>query len=264
MIAFVGISILFLVIFTSCLRAPKSVLTSIPTIPSSIKENGGVQLIYQADCSGIANNDQKEALDSDVIMMKIRAGVLGASSVDIYELSGNRILVYLTGISDINHVARIIGKSASLEFGELGSDPNSPNIKWRNSLGSWVPATGTLHGKTVELTDAYIKKFATVRISNGQFYLNFSWNPDGSILSSEITQRLIGKPMGMFLGDEAITGADGNIIAPIILDPITTEVEITGLDEVDARQLQNLINAGTLKIPLILIDLQSIPPTKLN
>jgi hypothetical protein len=95
--------------------------------------------------------------------------------------------------------AQIIGKPAVLEFGLLSSDPNNPNIKWKNSLGAWIPATGVLNGKTVELTDTYIQQFSYVsKDPDGQIKLKFSWNSDGSILSGEIMQHLIGKPLGIF------------------------------------------------------------------
>ncbi|HEX7475478.1 MAG TPA: protein translocase subunit SecD [Dehalococcoidales bacterium] len=223
--------------------------------------NGGVRLVYQADLSGIATADQKTALDSDVAVIGNRVNSLGATNPVINELSGNRILVELPGISDVNKATQLIGQTAILEFGELVTGNTTPT-KWTDSMGNWNPAMGTLNGQQVELTSAYFQDNTYVTTnSNGQLVLIFNWNSDGSTLSGQITQRLLNKPLGIFSGDQPLTGADGHIIAPTVQAQITTSGEITGLSQADATQMSKLLNAGRLQVPLTLMSNDQVSST---
>jgi preprotein translocase subunit SecD len=80
----------------------------------------------------------------------------------------------------------------------------------------------------------------------------------------KLCSTLLENLLVFFLGDQPITGADGDIIAPIVQAPITNRVEISRLSEVEAHELSELINAGKLKNPLTLIDWQSIQPNALK
>ncbi len=224
--------------------------------------NGGVRLVYQADLSSIPASEQGAALDADTAVIRSRIDSLGATNPVINLLSGNRILVELPGISDVNKATQLIGQTAILEFGELATDANDPAIKWKDSLGNWKPATGTLNGQTVPLTSAYFQDNTYVTTnSNGQIILIFNWNSDGATLSAEITQRLLQKPLGIFSGSQPLTGADGHIIAPTVQQQITNTGEITGLSQQDATQLSKLLNAGRLQVPLTLISNDQVSST---
>ena len=154
--------------------------------------NGGVRLVYQADLSKVAAADQKSAMDADVAVIRSRVDSLGATNPIINELSGNRILVELPGIKDVNKAKQLIGQTAILEFGEQVTDPNDPAIKWKDDLGNWKPAMGTLNGQQVELTSAYFQNNTYVTTNSmGQIILDFHWNSDGSMLSGQITQQAL-------------------------------------------------------------------------
>jgi preprotein translocase subunit SecD len=259
----VAIFLLMILLSTSCITInnpqPTTTVTTQPP-NSNLQAQGGVRLVYQADLSGIAANDQTAALDSDVAVIRSRIDSLGVNNPVINELSGNRILVELPGITDVNKATQLIGQTAILEFGELVTG-NTTATKWTDSLGNWNPAMGTLNGQQVELTSAYFESNTTVTTnSNGQIILVFNWNTDGSTLSGQITQRLLNKPLGIFSGDQPLKGADGHIIAPTVQAQITTSGEITGLSQTDATQLSKLLNAGRLQVPLLLIEDQAIPP----
>lgn len=227
--------------------------------------NGGVRLVYQADLSGIPPNEQKAALDSDVAVISNRVDSLGATNPVINELGGNRILVELPGISDINKATQLIGQTSILEFGVLTSDPNDPNIKWKDSLGDWVPAMGTYNGKQVELTSADFQSNTYVTTDNlGRIILQFQWNAEGAALSQQITTALNNQnhaPLGIFSGDQPLKGADGHIIAPSVQNVITSSGEITGLSQTDATQLSKLLNAGRLQVPLTLVSNDQVSST---
>ena len=94
----------------------------------------------------------------------------------------------------------------------------------------------------------------------GRLLLVFEWNEEGSQLSGEITGRLIGEPLGIFLGERALLGDDGKPIAPVIRSKITDRGQIEGLSYEEATELSKLLNAGRIPVPLTPIYEQTVSP----
>ncbi len=94
----------------------------------------------------------------------------------------------------------------------------------------------------------------------GRILLVFEWNEEGSKLSEQITERLINKPLGIFLSDEPLLGDDGQPIAPIVRSKITIRGQIEGLSWTEATELSKLLNAGRIPIPLTAIYEQTVSP----
>ncbi len=233
----------------------------VPT-PTDFVVTGGLLLTYQADVSNVDAKDVSAMLDQDIAVIYDRLQVLGIFSPAVLKRDPNRITVEIlldNNDNDVEKYISVIGATAVLEFGEQVTDTADPAIKWKDSLGSWKPALGMLNGQLVELTSAYFQDNANVTTNmNGQVILIFKLNLDGSTLIGQITQRLIQKPLGIFFGDQPLMGADGHIIAPTVQAQITDEGEVTGLDVVDAKQLAKLMNAGSIPVPLTLIEKQKI------
>jgi preprotein translocase subunit SecD len=218
--------------------------------------NGGAELVYQADLSAIPSNQQQGALEADVTAIRNRVDALGVSEPTIDILSGNKIRVVLAGIKDVDKAKTVIGSTSLLEFGELATDPNDPAIKWKDSLGNWKPAIGTLNGKQVALTSAYFDTNTYITTDQlGKIILAFQWNSDGSQLSQEITTRLYNNnhaQLGIFSGDQPLKGDNGQPIAPSVNGVISDKGIIEGLSRDEASQLSKLLNAGRLQVPLTL------------
>jgi preprotein translocase subunit SecD len=228
--------------------------------------NGGVRLVYQADLSGVPAKEQSSALDADVAVIRNRVDSLGATSPIINKQSGNRILVELPGISDINKATQVIGQTAILEFGEVATDPNDPAIKWKNVLGqNWKPAVATYNGQQVALTSAFFQTNTSLSASTttGQILLLFQWNSEGSVLSQEITSRMVTNHdrLGIFAGDQPLEGVDGQPIAPSVNGIISDRGEIEGLSQADASFLRDMLNAGRLQVPLTIISNDNVDST---
>jgi len=225
---------------------------------------GGVHLVYQADLSGIAEADRDSAMESDIAAIASRVDVFGVTNPVIQRQGEDRILVELPGIADVDKAKAVIGQTAILEFGELATDENDPDIKWRNDLGNWKPATATYNGEKVALTSSFFKQNTYINTSNlGEILLEFEWDDEGSQLSKEITTRLYNDsnaPLGIFSGDEALTGDDGEPIAPRVNGIIEDRGEIEGLSKNEATQLSSLLNAGRIPVPLSPIYEQTVSP----
>ena len=218
--------------------------------------NGGVRLVYQADLSQVPANEQKAALDADVTVINSRVNSLGATEPIIKVLGGNRILVELPGIKDVNSAIDLIGRTNVLEFGELTTD--NTTAKWTIGTQYWKPATGTLNGQVVPLTSGYFKNNTSITTdSTGKLILVFEWTPDGSILSKEITTRLYNDsnaPLGIFSGDKLIS-------APSVNGIITDKGQIEGMSQAEATTLRDMLNAGRLQVPLSLITNENVDST---
>jgi len=72
----------------------------------------------------------------------------------------------------------------------------------------------------------------------------------GAQLFKQISTRLIGKPLAIYLGDEPLRGEDGQIIAPRVDEVIEDKGQIRGLNLVDAQELSRVLNAGRIDVPL--------------
>jgi len=221
---------------------------------------GGIHMVYQADLSSVEPGREVEAIDGAIAVIEKRIDVLGVTEPVIQRQGEDRLLVELPGISEAEKAKKLIGQTALLEFGEPVVEEGE-EAKWVNEWGKWKPATATIDGQERELTSAYFKENTFVdQDSLGRILLLFEWNEEGSKLSEEITGRLIGEPLGIFLGDESLLGEDGKPIAPIIREKITNRGQIEGLSWKEATELSKLLNAGRIPIPLTAIYEQTVSP----
>lgn len=227
--------------------------------------SGGVHLVYQADLSQVAEKDKDSAMNADVMSITQRVDVFGVTNPNVYRQGADRIVVELPGIADVEKAKAVIGQVAVLEFGELATDAKDPDIKpeWKNELGNWKPAYGTLNGKKTALTSTYFQQNTYVSTDNlGNILLLFNWNGDGSVLSKEITTRMVTNHdrLGIFSGSSALKGDDGRPIAPSVNGIIAESGEISGLSRTEAAQLSALLNLGRIPVPLSPIYESTISP----
>jgi preprotein translocase subunit SecD len=87
-------------------------------------------------------------------------------------------------------------------------------------------------------------------MQTGRPLLLFEMDETGAQLFEQISTRLVGKRLAIYLGDEPLRGEDGHIIAPIVDEPITDRGQIEGLSLADAQELSRLLNAGRIDVPL--------------
>lgn len=203
---------------------------------------GGSYLVYQADLSGIEPGTENEIMDGVKGVVERRINALGITEpvVEIQKYEGEyNIVIQLPGIADIEKAKEMVGLFTVLEFRE------------QDAAGNWTPATGTVNGENLTLNSRYFKENTSVTVgSSGEVYLQFEWDATGAQLSKQITTRLIGKPLAIYLGDEPLRGEDGQIIAPTVRAVIEDKGQIEGLSLADATELKDLLNAGRIPVPL--------------
>ena len=195
---------------------------------------GGTQLTLQADLSNVPTEQQGTAMQGVLNVIERRVNAYGVAEPEIQMLGADRIIVQLPGLKDTEEAKRLIGQTANLEFKE------------HDASGNWVPSTGQLNGQTVALTGAYLipgHQQVTFASRAGLPDVAFEFNGDGATLFGQITQRLVGKPLGIFLDGQQIS-------APTVQAVLTSNGVITGLSLEQARLLALQLNAGALPVPV--------------
>ncbi len=214
---------------------------------------GGTKIVYQADLSEVEPGKEAEIIDGVVAVIANRIDPLGVVGPNIEKLGTDRIAVDLPKLSLTDAQKERLGRTALLEFREQIIDENGE--------AKWIPATGSIDGQEKALTSSLFKENTFVdRDSFGRILLVFEWDEEGAELSEQITSRLIGKPLGIFEGDEPLRGDDGLPIAPIIQSVITARGQIDGLSWNEATELSSQLNAGRLPVPLEIIYEQTVSP----
>jgi preprotein translocase subunit SecD len=206
---------------------------------------GGSYLVYQANVSDIEPGNRDEIMDGvkGVIERRINALGITESTVQIQKQEGEyNIVIQIPGIADIEKAKEMVGLFTVLEFREQDSE------------GNWVPATGnvTVNGEEKELvlSSRYFKENTYVTMQTGRPLLIFEMDETGAQLFKQISTRLIGKPLAIYLGDEPLRGEDGHIIAPTVQAVIEDKGQIVGLRLADAQDLSRILNAGRIDVPL--------------
>jgi preprotein translocase subunit SecD len=239
---------------------------------------GGTRLVLEPDLSNSPNINLDDALNSAINIIERRINQFGISESEI-QRQGNRIAVQIPGMTAEDAMAKI-GKTALLEFREMKTDANgnvailqpdgtdkyvsesqiSPSL-----LGSvdWVTATATTeNGQVVPLTGQYLTNaYLGADPNSGQPIIFFQFNGEGANLFKQITTRLVGKPMAIFLDGQPIPQANGQIDAPTIQSVISDKGQITGMNATDATTLTKLLKAGAFPVPLKVVESENVDAT---
>ena len=213
---------------------------------------GGIHMVYLADFSDVEPGEEEEAVDGAVAVIERRINILGVSEPVIQKQGADRIIVELPGISEADKAKQLIGQTALIEFREL---------EVKDGEEEWVPATAVIGGQEKELNSSYFRDNTYVNTGQfGEVLLIFEWNSEGRKISEEVTGRLIGEPLAIFLSGEPLLGDDGEPITPIVRAKITDSGQIEGLSLNEAQELSQLLNAGRIPLPLTPIYDQTVSP----
>ena len=208
---------------------------------------GGSYLVYQAKVTDVEPKNRDEIMDGVKGVIERRINALGITEATVQiqkQQEDYNIVIQIPGIADIEKAKEMVGLFTVLEFRELDTE------------GEWIPATGTVtvnsEEKELVLSSRYFRENTEVTLhpTTNEVLLLFEMDETGAKLFKQISTRLLGKPLAIFLGDEPLTGEDGRIIAPTVQAVIEDKGQITGLSLVDAQDLSQVLNAGRIDVPL--------------
>jgi len=116
----------------------------------------------------------------------------------------------------------------------------------------WMAAVGIIGGVQKPLTGIYLNSSRVdLQGITGEPVVAFEWDSDGAEIFSQITGRLIGQPLGIFLDNELIS-------APTVQSQITDKGIIEGLTIEDAERLTIQLNTGALPVSLTIVREQTV------
>jgi preprotein translocase subunit SecD len=211
---------------------------------------GGTRLVLQANLSGVPENERGSRMEGVKNVIERRINAFGVSEPIVQLLGQDRVLVELAGIRDIEQAKTLIGNTARLDFREQVQKPDG--------TFEWVVAQARdSSGELRELTGQYFKKAEVgFEPNTNRPMILFEFNDEGARMFGEITSRLVGKPLGIFLDNQLLT-------APEVREPITQgKGQITGRFTLqEARNLVIQLNAGALPVPVTIIEERTVDAT---
>jgi len=214
---------------------------------------GGTNLTLRADVSDIAVGERDKALDAVKEVIERRVNFFGVAEPVVQTSkvgSDYRIIVELPGVTNVDEAKSIVGQTAKLEFREFkesevaaGTIPTLINTK----------STG-ITGRDLKSAVADFQQSQSPDSTGGPV-VRFELTGPGAKKFSEVTKKLIGKPLVVFLDDVPVS-------APIVQSEISNEGVITGVSSDDAKRLAIQLSAGALPVKKIdIIAEKTIGPT---
>lgn len=214
--------------------------------------SGGTHLVLETDMHEIKPEDRQSALEAARQIIERRVNFFGLSEPIVQSAKtadAYRIIVELPGITDVERAVSVIGQTARLEFREF----SDAALATRGAS----PSAFLAMTRTVDITGKDLKR-SQLQFSSqtGEPEVGIEFTPEGGKKFAQVTARLVGKPLAIFLDDILIS-------APKVNTEITGgNAVITGkftLEEAKNMVLQ--LNAGALPVPVTVAEKRTIGAT---
>ena len=214
--------------------------------------SGGTHLSLEADMKDITEANRGEALEGAKEVIERRVNLFGVSEPIVQSAtSGNsyRVIVELPGVTDVDDAIRLIGQTAKLEFREFTDEKDATPGAFVIPQVSNTKSTG-LTGKDLKRAQM------TFSTQTGEPEVSLEFSGEGGKKFADITRRLIGKPLPIFLDN-----------FPVTWPKVNTEITdgravITGsFDQETAKTLALQLNAGALPVPVSVVEKRVIGAT---
>ncbi len=188
---------------------------------------GGVYVLLQAKDAGDARGD---AMERAMVVIRNRIDALGVTEPVIQREGDDRIRIELAGIEDQRRAREVIGTTAMLTF--VGPD-----------------------GEVI-LTGGDLKDARATFDDRNRPAVSLEFNPEGTRLFAEATQKYLGQIIGIYLDDEPIS-------LPVVEDVIRDGNAIIrgNMSTEEARDLALMLRSGALPVELIELETRTIGPS---
>lgn len=219
---------------------------------------GGTQITLAADMNSIKESERATALESVLEVLRRRVDLYGVSEPRIRtSILGDeyRIIVELPGINQPEEAIQLIGQTAQLSFREPGADTMALQ---EMAVASQEAALAYVESFQPTGLDGQKLERSTVSFSpqTNEPTVSLQFTSEGSQLFTEITQRNIGKPVGIYLDDQPVS-------FPMVNEPIYGGQAVIsgGFTLEQAQTLVAQLNSGALPVSLTVLEQQTIGPS---
>src|SRR3989338_5841304 len=104
-----GAVLLFFFVYPTAFKIPK--LGWVPPFRLGLDLLGGTHLVYQAELSGIGDQDAGDAMAGVRDVIERRVNLFGVAEPVVQVEGGDRLIVELAGIKDVNQAIQLIGQT---------------------------------------------------------------------------------------------------------------------------------------------------------
>ncbi len=216
---------------------------------------GGTHLVYVADMSSVAKDEQRSAIESMRDVIERRVNLFGVSEPVVLTSQVNgeyRLVVELAGIKNSSEAIKMIGETPYLEFKEERPQSETDEILKAMENGErlgedpYFVSTG-LNGKFLENAEMTFDPNTYTPV------VNLYFNEEGAKIFEDLTSRNIGKRIAIYLDGAPIS-------APVVNSAISGgSAVISGDFSVDeAKELVGRLKSGALPVPIKLVSQQTI------
>lgn len=240
---------------------------------------GGSHLVYEADVSGVNQEDVPELMRVLRDVIERRVNIFGVSEpiVQVEESSfvssepQQRLVVELPGVTDVEGAVAEIGRTPLLEFKlvdqqALAAQRATEQLQ-ANASGTIAVGNVSVNGSTstdpyieTELTGRYLEsarlEFVGQNSSSGMAnepIVSITFTSEGAAIFESITRDNVGEQLAIFLDGELMS-------SPVINEPILggTAIISGNFTPDEARDLAENLNFGALPVPIELVSTQTI------
>jgi protein-export membrane protein SecD/preprotein translocase SecF subunit len=249
---------------------------------------GGMRVTLEPDMEKLDSGQKIDAQTMQSVrdVIENRVNSFGLSGAEVRLKGDNQILVLLPGARNPQDALKIIVTVAQLELRHLNNTQTSrnPSARFKMNVGRGDSAKGepdtysftdTADGdKPVapdKVTEVVLKDTplilrgsalkptsrAEINPNNGQPYVSFELGPEGTRVFGDFTTGNQGEILAIVLDNKVIS-------APSINEPITEgHGQISGgfSTVLEAKVLANLLNSGSLPIPMKPVEIQTVGAT---
>lgn len=211
---------------------------------------GGTRLLLHGTLPEDAEGNIDDAIDGTIRVLRRRVDGVGAAESEITRQGASDIAVQLPGLTP-DEARSLLGRTALLRFCEPANDQIG-ELGACDAQGQWQQSTGIVDGRRVSLTGRFLKSNAFVSSDAlGNPAVSFEMQGIGPELFGQVTTRLLGRQLAIFLDDELLS-------APTVQSEIRDRGQITNLPLDRARELVVQLNSGALPLELSVLQEQSV------
>lgn len=235
----------------------------------STSEDGKYFHITATLTEAAAEEEQRSALQQNIVTLRNRINELGVSEPVIQQQGLDRIVVQLPGVQDTGRAKDILGATATLEYRLVSSRSDARAYKRRED-GSTI-----MLDRDIIVTGDQIKgASAGIDQQTGTPAVFVNLDNAGARRMQEVTQNNVGNLMAVVYIENRIDNVELNgeivkkvtkveevINAATIRDVLSHRFQTTGLGAQEATDLALLLRAGALKAPMQIVEERTVGPS---